>query len=137
MMKWSKLVMRTESFGKLSRIRLDELARIRSRAIRQGVWFRVLNRLERGLVDLALKVTKNVRSEVLAEALLSVVRKLQEALVSKVRLSIRQIGASLARKLSLIAQEWGNALARYWSSDRSFMRFLTIMHMNNPEVFKP
>jgi len=137
MMKWSKLIMRTKSFGKLSRIRLDELARIRSRAIRQGVWFRVLNRLDRGLVNLALKLTKSVRSEILAEALFSVVRKLQEAFVSKVRLSIRQIGAPLARKLSLIAQEWGNAIARYWMYDRSFMKFLTIMHMNNPEVFKP
>jgi len=48
MMKWSKLVVRAESFGKVARIRMDELARIRLMAVRRGVWFRVLNRLERG-----------------------------------------------------------------------------------------
>ena len=137
MMKWSKLVVCAESFGKVARIRMDELARIRLVAVRRGVWFRVLNRLERGLVNLTLQVTKKIRSNVLAKALYSVVRRLLEALESKVRLSIRQVGTLLARKLSLIAQEWGNTLARIWSYDRSFMKFLAVMHINNPGVFKP
>ena len=57
------LVMDIKSYEKLSRIASDELARIRLMAIRRGVWFKVLSRLERGLVDLSLKVTREIRSK--------------------------------------------------------------------------
>lgn len=137
MINSTKLVVFTESFGEVTRLGMKGLARIRLTAIRRGVWFRVLNRLERGLMNLTLKVTKKVRSKVLAKTLYSIVRKLLEALESKVDLSMRQFGAPLAKKLSLIAQKWGNNSAGNWSSDKSFVRFLTIMHINNPKVFTP
>lgn len=137
MMKWSKLVMRAESFGKLARVRMDELARIKLMAIRRGVWFKVLNRLERGLMNLTFKVTKKIHSKILAKALRSIVRKLLEGLENKVGLLMQQIGSRLAEKLGLIAQKWGNNFARNWSCDKSFVRFLAVMHINNPEAFKP
>lgn len=67
-----------------SGFRLDELARVRLLAIRRRVFFRVLNRVERGLVYLVSKVTKSVRSRVLVDALRSIVEKLLDAMESKV-----------------------------------------------------
>lgn len=122
-------------FGRPTALRAAQLAKIRSTAIRQRVWFRVLNRLERGLINLTLKVTDKIRSKVLAKALHSIVNTLLEALESKIDLSIRHVGVPLAKKISQIAQKWGNNSAKKWSSDIFFVRFLAIMHLNNPRAF--
>lgn len=107
-----------------------ELLKLKLKAIRRGVWFKVLNRLERGLVDLSLKVVKKIRSICLAKALTSIVKKLLEALESRVRRQMRQIGISLAEKLSQIAQKWGNKTAREWVNNIGFVQYLTIMKIN-------
>jgi len=125
-----KLVVNIESYGKLSRLAGDELARIRLMAIRRGVWFKVLSRLERGLVDLSLKVVRRIRSKILARAICSIVKKLLKALQSKLKLQMRQIGAPLAEKISRIAQKWGNKTAREWASNLGFIRYLTLMKVN-------
>jgi len=125
-----KLIAGMEGYGKLSRIASDELARIRLMAIRRGVWFKVLSRLERGLVDLSLKVTREIRSKILARAICSIMKKLLKALESKLKLRMRQIGAPLAEKISQIAQKWGNKTAHEWASNLGFIQYLTLMKVN-------
>ena len=125
-----KLVVDIESYGKQSRLASDELARIRLMAIRRGVWFKVLSRLERGLVDLSLKVTREIRSKILVRAICSIVKKLLEALESKVKLLMHQMGVPLAKKISQIAQNWGNKTAHAWANDLGFIRYLTIIKVN-------
>lgn len=110
-------------------IRLDELAKVRLLAIRRHVFFRVLNRVERGMVYLASKVTKSVRSRVLADALRSIMEKLLDAMESKVEQQMRQVGVPLAKKISRIAQGWGNRNAQKWIEDPGFIQYLTIMTM--------
>ena len=108
---------------------LRDLTRIRLLALRRRVFFRVLNRVERGLIYLAPKVTDCVRSRVLSDALRSIVEKLLDAMESKVERRIRQIGAPLAQKISRIAQTWGNKTAHKWANDPGFIQYLTITRM--------
>jgi hypothetical protein len=117
--------------GGYSGFGLEELAKLRLLAIRQRVFFRVLSRVERGLIWLVLRVTKSVRSTVLANALSSIVEKLLEAMESKVELWARQIGVPLAQKISRIAQSWGNRTASEWANDCGFIRYLSITTMQN------
>jgi hypothetical protein len=112
-----------------SGFKLDELAKVKLLAIRRRVFFRVLNRVERGLIYLVPKVTKCVRSRVLADALRSVMEKLLDAMESKVEQRMRHVGVPLAEKISRIAQGWGNRTAREWMRDPGFIRYLTIMTM--------
>jgi len=114
----------------------QKLRKLRLQAVRRGVWFRGLSRVDRALVDLTIKVVDGVRSFTLAKALLSVIKKLEEAFESRVLRILREVGLPLARKLSLFAQKWGNNLAQDWMRDVSFARFLAIMHINSPGVFK-
>lgn len=126
--------MKVSPFRKLggySGFGLDELAKLRLLAIRQRVFFRVLNRAERGLIWLVPRVTKSVRSTVLANALRSIVEKLLEAMESKVERQVREIGVPLAQKVSRIAQSWGNRTASEWANDCGFIRYLTITTMEN------
>ena len=120
-----------ESFGELTGLGMDKLAKIRLVAVRRGVWFRVLNRVERGVIDLTLRVTRRIRSRILARVVYSIVKKLLEALESKVIQQMRQIGVPLAEKISLIAQKWGNKNAYGWAGDVGFIQYLTIMNMNS------
>ena len=115
-----------------------QLLRLRRKAMRAGVWFRALRRIDRVLVDLTIQVVAdNVRSFKLAESILSVKRKLEGLLENRLVRVMRQIGVPLASKLSLFAQRWGNVAAKSWVSDLGFVRFLAVMNLNGSALLKP
>ena len=107
-----------------------QLVKMKLRAIRAGVWFRALPRIDRALIDLAIKVAKKIRSTTLAFSIISVARKLEYLFENKLTRTIRDIGLSLTSKLSLIAQKWGNEAAKTWASDMNFARYLAVMNLN-------
>jgi hypothetical protein len=107
-----------------------QLMKLRQKAIRAGVWFRALPRIDRVLVDLTIKVAENIRSTHLAKSIFAVVGKLEGLLESSVLKSLRLIGRPLAEKTSSIAQKLGNVSAGAWASDSSFAFFLAVMHTN-------
>ncbi len=120
----------------MERVTFFELGRknlldLKLKALRCGTWFRVLSRIDRALVDLTLKVADRIRSFTLARNILSIVKKLEEAVKSRVLYATKHVGFPLARKLSLVAQRWGNPFAKSWMSDLSFARFLAVMHIND------
>jgi hypothetical protein len=112
------------------------LIKLKLKAIRAGVWFRALPRIDRALVDLTIKVASKIRSVTLAKNLLAVTKKLEGLLESSLSRVLREVGLPLAQKLSLVAQKWGNTSAKNWVSDVSLIKFLAVMHINEPETFK-
>ena len=66
---------------------VGELVEARKVAQRRGVWFRVLSRVERGIVDLTVKVVDCIKSGKLAKMLEAIVEKLQLALENKSKFS--------------------------------------------------
>jgi hypothetical protein len=97
-----------------------------------GVWFRVLKRIDRALVDAVLTVISDkVRSPGLIRAMFSVVKTLQNALKDPVSEALNQVGFPLAHRLGIIAQKWGNPSAYGWGKDLSFARFLAVVYANN------
>ncbi len=128
-----KIVLQKIASSFLNKARLIKL---RLKAVRAGVWFRALPRIDRVLVDLTIKVARSIRSFTLAKNLLVVIRKLEGLLESSLSRAFREVGLPLAQKLSLVAQKWGNISAESWSSDSSFIKFLAVMHINEPKAFK-
>ena len=108
----------------------NQLSKIRQKAIRAGVWFKVLPRIDRVLVDLTIQITDSVRSSFLAKSLVVVVSKLDSLLEIRLVRLIRIVGQPLAEKASLIAQYWGNLNAKSWATDRCFALYLTVMQAN-------
>jgi len=107
-----------------------QLVKVKLKAMRAGVWFKALPRIDRVLVDLTIRVADSIRSFSLAKCLLSVTRKLEGLLESKLSRTMREIGFPLACKLSLIAQKWGNNNAQEWAKDMNFVRYLAAMNLN-------
>jgi hypothetical protein len=107
------------------------LVKLRLKAMRSGVWYRALNRIDRVLVDLTIKVIKTtIQSHSLINQLRSVTTKLESLLESKFSRATREIGFPLACKLSAIAQNWGYKLAQVWSKDLDFAKYLAAMKLN-------
>jgi hypothetical protein len=123
--------LRENTFGLLDK---RQLVKLRLKAVRAGVWFRALPRIDRVLVDLTIKVASKIRSATLAKNLLAVIRKLEELLASKLEQTITKIGFPIAYKLSLLAQKWGNANAKEWAKDVNFARYLAVMDLNGKPI---
>jgi hypothetical protein len=122
--------------GTSSFLNKKQLIKLRLKAMRAGVWFRALPRIDRALVDLTIKVASHVRSITLAKNIFAIIRKLEGLLESSLLRAWREVGLPLAQKLSLVAQKWGNTSAKSWASDLSFVNFLAVMHLNEPKTFK-
>ena len=135
---WSKRRSRVENpvaQGAVSRNFCDvlsvvRLAEAKRAALRRGIWFRSLNRIERGILDLTVKYVDCVKSAKLAKIVSAILSKLKMAMESTVERVVRVIGVSLAQKISSIAVNWGNKSAVSWADDHDFALYLA---MNFPK----
>jgi len=115
---------------------LGELASLRRRALRKGVWFKVLSKIERSICDLAIRAVSTIKSDKLLKALTAIVDKLRSVLESPVSFLTRTVGRQLASALAHVACSWGHRGARSWSSDDGFARYLAVCYMNTPAYYK-
>jgi hypothetical protein len=93
-------------------------------AFKHRVWFRVLNRVERGIVDLTMRYVDEIKSAKLAKVLTAIMEKLAQATESIADRLVRTVGVPLAKKMSIIAVTWGNVSASEWAEDTAFARYL-------------
>ena len=104
--------------------------------MRSGAWFKALQRIDRVLFDLTIRVVDNIRSSKLAKSIALLTRKLEDSIKNGFLYHLRTIGLPLAQKISLTAQKLGNISAINWAFDSSFAIFLAVMHVNNVKMFK-
>ena len=107
-----------------SLISFKGITEARKLALRNGAWFRTLNRVERGIIDLTVRYVDNVKSAKLAKLLTVIIQKLKLATENMTERLVRTVGISLAKKISFIAVSWGNVSATKWAEDRAFARYL-------------
>ena len=107
-----------------SLISFKGITEARKLALRHGVWFRTLSRVERGIMDLTVRYVDSVKSAKLAKVLTAIIQKLRFATESMTERLVRTVGISLAKKMSCIAVSWGNVSASNWAEDRAFARYL-------------
>ena len=84
---------------------------LKTKAMRSGAWFKALQRIDRVLFDLTIRVVDNIRSAKLAKSILVLTRKLEDAMKSSFSIRLREIGLPLAQKISFTAQKLGNISA--------------------------
>ena len=110
-----------------------EMLKVKTKALRRGVWFRALAKTERACMDLAIIVVERVRSGLLQKVLFSLMKKLEESMENQVQRLMREVGCGMAKKLSEIAQKWGNKSAHNWVRNSGFIQYLVIIEMNRPQ----
>ena len=115
---------------------LGELASLKRKALRKGVWFKVLSKIERSICDLTIRAVSTIKSDKLLKALTAIVDKLKSVLESPVSILTRTVGRQLASVLAHVAYSWGHQGACSWASDDSFARYLAVCYMNTPDYYR-
>src|SRR5947209_19081727 len=100
------------------------LAGLKTRALRKRVWYRVLDRIERDLLDVTIRWVDNVRSGRLTEMLLRILVKLARAMEHGMA-RVPVVGREMALRASVLAVRWGNGQAYEWRFDRRFWLGIT------------
>src|SRR2546421_6864960 len=77
----------------------NSLLRLKTKALRNRVWFRVLSRIERGLLDLTMKWVDRVKSTKLTHILGEILTKLLSAMNQSMERDFQR-GRGLARVIS-------------------------------------
>ena len=108
----------------------SEMIKVKTRALRRGIWFRALTKTDRACIDLAIIVVERIRSRLLQKVLFSIIKKLDEIMESQIHRLMSEVGVNLAKKVGRIAQMWGNESAVRWAEDSGFIRYLTITYLN-------
>src|SRR5438094_4497406 len=106
-------------------ITCEVLIGIKTRGLRRRVWYRALDRIERGLVDLTIRWVDKVRSGRMTETLMRILVKLATALETGMGKVLGR-GRELATRVSSLAVGWGNKAAFYWRFDQSFCSALSL-----------
>ena len=107
------------------------LASLRRDALRRRVWFHVLSKVERSVVELTVRYVDQIRSLKLSLAIGRVVCKILEALRNRFLKRVECVGYGIAEKISKIAVGWGYVEASSWKHDLSFIRFLGVNTVND------
>lgn len=99
------------------------LSSLRARALRQRVYFRALTRIERGLVDLVIRIKRQIVNERLVAILLAICDRLQRALMG-FRERLRALALPHAQRLAALASRWGHPEAYLWPYDPSYLEYV-------------
>jgi hypothetical protein len=111
------------------------LVKVRSKALRHGIWFKVLDQVEREILNLTSIVVDRVESAVLGVELVKILRKLRDAMKSCFVRHQEEYGLCRAKVIAAQAQGWGYRASREWIKDLGFVIYLTVMDLNKPSGF--
>jgi 5-carboxymethyl-2-hydroxymuconate isomerase len=108
----------------------QDLARIKARALRTKIWFKALSKVERAIVDLTIKCTEKIRSNVLMTTITAIVNKILQSLEESFMVRAQRIGQEIVEALCAIAEKWGNSSSSTWKRDASFVKHLGVNALN-------
>lgn len=108
------------------------LVGLRRRALRRGLWYRALDKLDRGIYDLTCAVVDRVESEKLSRVILGIVLKLRDALKGEFVRLVESFGVRRAWDVAESAVQWGYGAAWAWRREEGLARFFAVMEFNAP-----
>lgn len=113
----------------------EQLREVRGAALRRRVWYKALDGIERGIMNLTISVVGGVKSPTLMREISKILVKLREALESAFTRHLEEYGSRKLVDIIKIALSFGNEDALRWGTD-SFARLLTVNNYNNPAGWK-
>lgn len=113
------------------------LGSLRRKALRRRVWHSALDKVERGIVTLSIRLIDSVKSETLGIEIVKITKKLRDALRSPFVTYLESFSLKEAMKIADQAVEFGNTEAREWVYDFGFTRYLTLLNYNKPTGWGP
>lgn len=113
------------------------LVKLRRKALRRRVWHSALDKIERGILTLSIKLVDTIQSEILGIEIVKITKKLKDALKSPFVTYFETFGLGEAKKIANQAVKFGNTEAREWIYDFGFTRYLTLINYNKSPGWSP
>lgn len=107
------------------------LRQLKERALRKGVWFKVLDRVDRGIFNLTIEIVERVQSLSLARQIMNIMVTLRDALESEFEQFVNTFGALRLIEIVEQAVNMGHLEALKWRDDESFSRYLAMNKINH------
>ena len=111
------------------------LHNVRRNALRKGLWFRALDRMERGILELSYSRFDEVRSLGLARVIVNILVKLKEASKSPFIKHVEAFGIKKVQYLVEQALKLRCKEAINWRNDRGFIQYVSLIDFYNPNRF--
>jgi hypothetical protein len=119
------------------------LTSLKQKSIRaNNSWFKVLSLDKRRFIDAVIQTVNRIQSPLLVKALTPMAEKLLQAiggirgLIGHLAYEMQNYGLPLAQRISQYAKDWGNKIAMNWAHDPGFIRFLTVIEINNLPTYR-
>ena len=107
------------------------LSEVRREALRRRVWWSALDTLERGILTTASIIINDVKSTLLNNQLIHIIKKIRDASLGRLARKIREFGEQRANEISLIGIRFKSNVAKQWVNE-GFARYLAFMSLNSP-----
>jgi hypothetical protein len=111
------------------------LREVRGIALRKRVWYKALDEIERGIVNLTISIVERVKSRLLMQEISKILDKLREAFKSAFTRHVEDYGFKKLMDVINVAVSFGNQEALKWGSE-SFAKLLAVNNYNNPVGWK-
>lgn len=119
------------------------LLKLKQKSLRSNnAWFKVLSLDKRRFIDAVIQTVDRIQSSLLLKLMAELAEKLLcaiggiPALIGNIPYGMINYGLPLAKRISTLAQNWGNQLAKEWANDEGFIRYLTVLDVNNLPMFQ-
>lgn len=109
------------------KVKPSQLVLAKKSALRKGMWYRILNKIERSTIDLTIRYVDNIKSTKLAKLVTAIMEKLETKIENQLERLVRTVGLTLTQKMSKIAIGWGNKTAHLWANDPSYAKYLVLI----------
>jgi len=113
------------------------LGGLRRKSLQKRVWYSALDKVERGIITLSIRLIDAVQSETLGIEIVKITKKLRDALRSPFVTYLETFSLKEALKIADQAAEFGNKKAQEWVYDFGFTRYLTLLNHNKPTGWGP
>ena len=110
----------------------DFLHDIRRRAMRRGIWYRVLSDLDRGILNLSAVLLDDVRSVTLRVQIVSILAKLRDAFKSPFVRYVEKHGRERLRNVVECAIKFDYRDVESLRGDKGFMEYLMFLDFHQP-----
>jgi hypothetical protein len=133
----------TEVTGMLRRGGRRFLCSLKQKSLRtNNSWFRVLSLEKRRFIDAVIQTVNKIKSPLLVKALTPLAETLLQAiggmrgLMGQLAYQMQYYGCPLAKRISQYAQNWGYKAAEKWADDPGFIRYLSVIEINNLPTYR-
>ncbi len=105
-------------------------------------WYKTLSLDKRRFIDAVIQTVDKISSSLLLKLMTELAEKLITAiggihtLIGNIPYNMLNYGLPLAKRISEITHKWGNHSAKNWACEEGFIRYLTVVDINNLPMFR-